>query len=278
MKKFFVWLLTAVCLFSSVSALSENVPYRTKLTGDTPIYAGPGERYGYEKDVGENGVFTIVEERIGEDGCLWGRLKSGAGWVRLSDAPVIAYRETPYTTEIPAWVSVFDGPGYDYIYKDLVGEDGVYTIVEEIPDEEGNLWGKLKSGIGWVDLTHLEHAKTLPVIISFADDQLLKSLEYIYRQPDASEYSVKIAVRANELLKNVHFTSLTLGENFWETDKVLYSARYMQDWRPLVIEVTFWGDMTTFGFDFTDEEGVERHYLISLSGRNGQLYVQEYLK
>ncbi len=275
MKRLFAWLIV-FCLIFSVSALSESVPYRVNLSGDTPIYAGPGEKYGYEMDIGQNGVFTIVEEAVGEDRCLWGKLKSGAGWVRLSDTPFMDFHETPYTWKIPAWVSIFDGPGYDYAYKKPVGRDGVYTIVEEQPDMEGNLWGRLKSGAGWVDLTYLEYAKTLPVIVSFADDELLESGEYIFRRADASEYSVKIAVRANELLQNVCFTSQMLGEAFWETDEILYSAKYMQTWRPLVIEVTFWGDMTTFGFDFTDANGTEHHYLINISGRNGSLYVEEH--
>lgn len=278
MKRILTWVLIVFCLLSSFSALSQSDAYRVTLMGDTPIYAGPGEEYGYKRDVGEKGVFTIVEETIGKDGFLWGKLKSGAGWVRLSDTPAVVFRETPYTVHIPAWVSIFDGPGYDYVYRKLVNENGVYTIVEEAPDEEGNLWGRLKSGAGWVDLTYLSRADNLPALISFADDQLLKSGEYIFRQPDAGEYSVKIAVRANELLRDVCFTSLTLKEEFWETDRVLYSAKYMQSWRPLVIEVTFRGDMTTFGFDFTDEAGVDRHYLINISGRNGQLYAEEYLK
>ncbi|MBQ1257959.1 MAG: hypothetical protein IIX93_11900 [Clostridia bacterium] len=280
MKRFLLVLLVIFLAFSSLAALSEAVPYLVKLPAEREIFKGPGEEYERNGLVGKNGTYTIVEEQYSSDGYLWGRLKSGAGWVRLSDAPVISEDNwfLPYTIKLPAWVSIFKGPGYDYVYTKLVGADGVYTIVEEAFDEEGNLWGRLKSGAGWVDLTYASWAETLPAVISFADSQLLMSGEYIFRQPDASEYSVKIAVRANELLRNVRFTSLTLGEMFWETDEVLYSARYMQDWRPLVIEVTFWGDMTTFGFDFTDDEGFDRHYLISVSGRNGQLYVQEYLK
>ena len=27
---------------------------------------------------------------------------------------------------------------------------GTYTIVEEATDEAGKLWGKLKSGVGWI--------------------------------------------------------------------------------------------------------------------------------
>ena len=275
MKRVFTWITAIVFVILCVSALAEDASYRVSLKKGTPIYKGPGEEYGFAQNVRVDGVYTIVKEAVSEDCYLWGRLKSGAGWVRLSDEPVTAMRNVPYTIKIPAWVSIFHGPGCDFGYKQLVGTDGAYTIVEERIDEEGKIWGRLKFGVGWVDLTNMERAKTLPAIISFADDSLLESGEFISRKADASEYSVKIAVRANELLRNVRFTSLTLGEEFWETEKVLYSARYMQSWRPLVIEVTFWGDMTTFGFDFTDESGVSRRYLMNISGRSGELYVWE---
>ena len=45
--------------------------------------------------------------------------------------------------------SIHEGPSYDDIFVATVGEKGVYTIVEEATDAEGNLWGRLKSGIGW---------------------------------------------------------------------------------------------------------------------------------
>ena len=31
-----------------------------------------------------------------------------------------------------------------------VGEAGIYTILSEVWDADGNLWGEMKSGIGWV--------------------------------------------------------------------------------------------------------------------------------
>ena len=62
----------------------------------------------------------------------------------------IPMNDVPYTTSLGAAVSIFDGPSYDYTYVQSVGQDGIYTIVEEAYDSEGNLWGKLKSGLGWV--------------------------------------------------------------------------------------------------------------------------------
>lgn len=118
----------------------------------------------------------------------------------------------------------------------------------------------------------------LPAAITFADDAFLHEGEYLFCRADPSEYSYKIAVFPKNEITNVRFSSLQLGDAFWETDRILYENAFITRDRPLVIEVTFWGDMTTFGLDFTDEYGLERHYLISISGKNGQLYAEEYLK
>ena len=42
--------------------------------------------------------------------------------------------------------------------------------------------------------------------------------------------------------------------------------------------VVFYGDMTTYGISFVDEEGNERYYAVSLSGMNGALVLNEYVQ
>lgn len=67
-------------------------------------------------------------------------------------APTEPASKVPYITQLPASFDIFNLPGYHYRYVQDVGLTGTYTIVEEQYDEFGNLWGKLKSGIGWVQL------------------------------------------------------------------------------------------------------------------------------
>jgi hypothetical protein len=137
------------------SAHAKDMPYTVKLDGEEKIYLGHGIDYGYSKPVGEDGVYTIVEEAHDKYGNLWGKLKSGAGWVMLetSESEPVAIHDVPYTTSLKATDDIYDGPGYDYGYLKEVGEDGVYTIVEERIGDDGFLWGRLKSGAGWVRLT-----------------------------------------------------------------------------------------------------------------------------
>lgn len=59
-------------------------------------------------------------------------------------------REVPYTTKLPGFAGIYAQPDSGSTYVRDVGQDGVFTITEEAYDDSGNLWGKLKSGLGWV--------------------------------------------------------------------------------------------------------------------------------
>lgn len=47
------------------------------------IRKGPGTNYGKTGQFTGKGIFTIVQESKGEGATLWGKLKSGAGWISL---------------------------------------------------------------------------------------------------------------------------------------------------------------------------------------------------
>lgn len=59
---------------------SSGVPYLVRVTASAlNVRIGAGLHYKIKTDVKKNEVFTIVEEKNG-----WGKLKSGAGWIKLS--------------------------------------------------------------------------------------------------------------------------------------------------------------------------------------------------
>ena len=55
-----------------------------------------------------------------------------------------------YTTQLSASACIYEGPGLDTGFVQNVCITGIYTILEEAFDADGNLWGRLKSGLGWV--------------------------------------------------------------------------------------------------------------------------------
>lgn len=186
----------------------------------------------------------------------------------------------PPTSDVPhletvhrADQSIFDGPGYDYSFVGTVELAGVYTIMEEVWDYEGNLWGRLKSGIGWIDLTDVRNSKNLqiPITANYADDTLLDSGNFHHCIADTSEYMVQVAFRANAVLTDVTFSSLQFSESGYEIAQVLCTLPELSPEKPLVADISFPGDLSAFGISFTVDGGSVYNYMICISGRNGAL-------
>lgn len=64
--------------------------------------------------------------------------------------------DTPYLVAVSTDThNVYSEPTYSSAITQAL-PIGTYTIVEERTDQEGNLWGKLKSGVGWICLTEIQ--------------------------------------------------------------------------------------------------------------------------
>lgn len=186
--------------------------------------------------------------------------------------------ELPYQQPIHhADQSIYDGPGYDYVFVGTVREKGTYTIVEEVRDYEGNLWGRLKSGAGWVDLTQIrspEYAESL-ISANYADEYLLQHGAFHYCPCEESEYCSTIAFRAYGTLRNVEIFAYELrNDGFFPGDPFFFLEEWTAD-MPLVAELSFPGDMSTYGIRFIDETGISHVFEICISGRNGSLILSE---
>ena len=154
-----------------------------------------------------------------------------------------------------------------------VGQDGVYTIVEEQADEEGNLWGKLKSGVGWICLSEL-HAD-LPLIAGLGDAAVLDAPHYFVNVDDA-EFSQYIVFQPKSTLTDVQLTMLLPDVGGYTEDTLYDTIPELTPDTPLVAQVVFYGDFTTYGLSFLDEAGTHRQFALYISGRNGAPVLQEY--
>ena len=169
--------------------------------------------------------------------------------------------------------SIFDGPGYDYALVGTVQQRGTYTIVEEAWDSEGNLWGKLKSGAGWVDLIQIRSEEYTESLISanYADEYLLLHGAYHYCPHDQSEYAISIAFHAYGNLRDVALFAYDFSDAGLVPGADFFTLAEWTPDMPLVAELSFPGDMTTYGIRFIDENGVTHIYSIYISLRNGAL-------
>lgn len=175
-------------------------------------------------------------------------------------------------SDFPIW----QGPGYDSQMVATVEEPGVYTVVTQIRDTEGNLWGKLESGTGWVDLTLIQQEYEIPPVISanFANTFQIKDDNCYYCEAYASEESDRVALYVYETVTDVTFFSMKFEET-WGPDEELYYIETWEPGKPLVADVLFPGDMSMYGIKFTEQDGSQSFYTISISGRNGSLVLEQ---
>ena len=179
--------------------------------------------------------------------------------------PIIVRIEDPETM-------IYAAPGFVNEVTALVEEAGAYTIIEEATDRDGNLWGRLKSGLGWVCLTEPALA---PIHADYAPEDFNGYHAY---WSDETDYITSIGFTPGEKLTDVKFGLLDWFETeSWQMSETLFTIDEMDPDHAFLAQVVFWGDMTTYGISFTDAEGEARHYAVSISGKDGSLVCTEYL-
>ena len=132
--------------------------YTVKVTTDClNIRKGPGTNFGISGQIKDKGVYTIVKESEGKGATLWGKLKSGTGWISLdytsknpgssSGGYVPTYRLGLYVVNTPSGLNVRRGPGTNNsIIKTY--RNGTRFDTYEISGD----WARTPSG--WVNLKY----------------------------------------------------------------------------------------------------------------------------
>ena len=137
---------------------SGDTNYTVKVTTDClRIRKGPGTNFGITGQITDHGTYTIVKESTGSGATLWGKLKSGEGWISLdytnknpgssSGGYVQTYRLGLYVVNTPSGLNVRKGPGTKY---DIVKtyRNGTRFDTYEINGD----WARTPSG--WVNLNY----------------------------------------------------------------------------------------------------------------------------
>ena len=207
-------------------------------------------------------------------------LKQNASWVNVNSQPVEKPEpESEPTTEavtepveetvdnsyrinIPDQDQpIYAGPGYHYTYVGDIGIAGIYTIVEEVRDGDNNLWGKLKSGIGWIDLNDVRRSDK-PITIDYADPDLLISGKFHSFDDHAVAHSTAVAFRAHETLYNVQIFYNTYDYAYnTENEYELFYLKKLTTDKPIVASISF-----------TDTSV----YLVSFEDSYGNFYIYEF--
>ena len=173
-------------------------------------------------------------------------------------------------------LTIHTGPGYDNEDIGTLLDVGTYTITEQVVCDEGITWGKLKSGLGWIDLNKASDAtQHIPITMERIDKELLDELDCHLYLREETDYTQYLLIKPYEALTDVKLCFMNLAEDSLQPGETLYTLDKLDEDKPLVLGVVFYGDFTTFGLIFTDGEGIERQYMIYESGRNGSVVLQE---
>ena len=122
---------------------------------DLTIRKGPGTNYEETGHITDEGAYTVIEIQNG----YWGRLKSGAGWIsvyekycRKLSSEQEGQEKLPAMVKVKEDLNIRSGPGTDYPVLGVIRDQGSYTVVQTSAGNGADLWGKLKSGAGWIAL------------------------------------------------------------------------------------------------------------------------------
>ena len=180
----------------------------------------------------------------------------------------------PYVQKVDnADQPIYSGPGYEYEYVKMIGKAGSYTIVEESWDSENHLWGKLKSGAGWIDLTDARtYVKSKrPISLRYGRRSDLDDPNKLVCIADTSEYMVVALFTANEDLTDFYMTYMDWGMTGNYPGEVCYYAQQIPAGSELAAAVAFPGDFDSMGISFVDAGGVPRRYEFFISLEDGSL-------
>ena len=168
--------------------------------------------------------------------------------------------------------SVHEKPEFRSARTAFLDTAGVYAIVDKATDIDGNQWGKLESGLGWVCMTT---PPLFPIFAEYAQPDTVSDLQWHCGE---SEYVTDMIFTANESIRDVRFSLLEILPENWEYQEstILYSTDTLDINQTLKVSVVFWGDFTTYGLSFTDEDGNRRTYALMISGKDGSLEWSEY--
>lgn len=121
---------------------------------------------------------------------------------------------------------------------------------------------------------------TSAVKIQWADEALANYLNYDTFIADESEHQVKLLISCTQSLKNFNFLRLSIdgvdeaGNLITSTESIYHADTLMPD-NPLVVTMTFFGDLPSYGISYEDENGETRNFYITLSGKDGSLLLVE---
>lgn len=119
----------------------------------------------------------------------------------------------------------------------------------------------------------------LPINVEWADDKLSSLKDYHQYYLDQSEMQVKLLFSTTSHLEDFKLLALTFKDiddkgNMQFAAEERYLLESLDEDYPLVVGMTFYGDLPCYGISYIDEGGTIRQYAITQSGEDGSLLLE----
>ncbi len=120
----------------------------------------------------------------------------------------------------------------------------------------------------------------LPVKAQWADEALGTYTAYDAFAADTSDQRARVLFSTGDGVEDFRLLALEL-EDVSETGNMTFTSRelYQQDTltpeRPLMVEMTFYGDIPSYGIACVDASGAEHRFVLEISGEDGSLLLRE---
>ena len=173
---------------------------------------------------------------------------------------------TPYKVYLASEVCIFSKPDSQSEFVRLIVEEGVYTITEEYCDDSGFVWGNLKSGLGWVNLSDpfCGGADAPKVIAAYSSEQILSGDYHLAGVHMEDAYAVKVTILAHETVYHVRISDYNMMDEI--PGETLYSLDQLDPGKPIVAHLTVPGDFSSYLVTYTDgTDGLEYSFLLWMS-------------
>ena len=130
-------------------------------------------------------------------------------------------------------------------------------------------------------IENYEEKESPQLFVEYTDDTPFTKESCDFYSVEQSEYATRIVFSTDGVLHDFKLLSLCMtdvdeeGNPEYSIDDI-YSYGTLEAYRPLIVELVFYGDTPSYGVSYTDETGETRRLAVSMSGYDGSLALFEF--
>lgn len=217
----------------------------------------------------------------------------GSGGVAETGQGVVSLTRDATVLEVESFY--FTQPGSDgkiYVYYNETGSwDPAQSEKSEMDLDDFLAWKPADEDLPMISFSsyaadngyeYTKHDDGLAVYAEWADDALTEMSDYETFIADDGEYSVDVLFSAVRPLADFKLMALSIKEVYDDgtvsyAAEPLYSLEHLIPDGPLVVRMSFPGDMPAYGISYVDEygDGMTHCLTVEISGEDGSLILQE---